>query len=139
MSGTTWVSRYQKGKTRKVKANLDLLEQDIVSGSGISWAICKSAPQCRQPHQHPTTTQHPTTLSTAHTASQCSAVTRNQSSRMTCSPTPATAAATYGHSSHWQSCSGVYQWEGGWETPLEGWETSLVAPFSQCRRLRLLQ
>jgi len=25
MSGTTWVSRYQKGKTRKVKANLDLL------------------------------------------------------------------------------------------------------------------
>jgi len=25
------------------KANLDLLEQEIVSGSGISWAICKSA------------------------------------------------------------------------------------------------
>jgi len=33
------VSRHQKGKT-----NLDLLEQEIVSGSGISWAICKSAP-----------------------------------------------------------------------------------------------
>ena len=32
-----WVS--QEGKT-----NLDLLEQEIVSGSGISWAICKSAP-----------------------------------------------------------------------------------------------
>jgi len=31
------VSRHQKGKT-----NLDLLEQEIVSGSGISWAICKS-------------------------------------------------------------------------------------------------
>jgi len=31
--------RYQEGKT-----NLDLLEQEIVSGSGISWAICKSAP-----------------------------------------------------------------------------------------------
>jgi len=30
MSGTTWVSRYQKGKTRKVKTNLDLLEQEIV-------------------------------------------------------------------------------------------------------------
>jgi len=30
---------YQEGK-----ANLDLLEQEIVSGSGISWAICKSAP-----------------------------------------------------------------------------------------------
>jgi len=43
LSGTTWVSRYQKGKT-----NLDLLEQETVSGSGISWAICKSAP-CQQP------------------------------------------------------------------------------------------
>jgi len=38
------VSRYQKGKTRKVKTNLDLLEQEIVSGSGICWARCKSAP-----------------------------------------------------------------------------------------------
>jgi len=28
MSGTTQVSRYQKGKTRKVKTNLDLLEQE---------------------------------------------------------------------------------------------------------------
>ena len=26
------------------KTNLDLLEQETVSGSGISWAICKSAP-----------------------------------------------------------------------------------------------
>jgi len=26
------------------KTNQDLLEQEIVSGSGISWAICKSAP-----------------------------------------------------------------------------------------------
>ena len=55
MSGTTWVSRYQKGKTREVKTNLDLLEQEIVSGSGICWAICKSAPHPRQPRQHPTT------------------------------------------------------------------------------------
>ena len=55
LSGTTRMSRYQKGKTRKVKINLDLLEQEIVSGSGISWAICKSAPHPRQPHQHPTT------------------------------------------------------------------------------------
>jgi len=54
MSGTTQVSRYQKGKT-KVKTNLDLLEQEIVSGSGICWAICKSAPlNPRQPRQHPT-------------------------------------------------------------------------------------
>ena len=44
MSGSTRVSRYQKGKTTKVKTNLDLLEQEIVSGSGICWAICKSAP-----------------------------------------------------------------------------------------------
>ena len=40
LSGTTRVSRYQKGIT-----NLDLLEQEIVSGSGISWPICKSAPK----------------------------------------------------------------------------------------------
>ena len=39
LSGTTRVSRHQKGKT-----NLDLLEQEIVSDSSISWAICKSAP-----------------------------------------------------------------------------------------------
>jgi len=55
MSGTTRVSRYQKGKTRKVKANLDLLEQELVSGSGICWALCKSAPHPRQPRQHPIT------------------------------------------------------------------------------------
>jgi len=40
------VSWYQKGKT-----NLDLLEQETMSGSGISWAICKSAP-------HPLTDNH---------------------------------------------------------------------------------
>jgi len=55
MSGTTQVSRYQKGKTRKVKTNLDLLEQEIVSGSGICWGLCKSAPHPRQPCQHSTT------------------------------------------------------------------------------------
>jgi len=53
ISRTTLVSRYQKGKTRKVKTNLDLLE--TVSGSGICWAICKSAPHPRQPRQYPTT------------------------------------------------------------------------------------
>jgi len=55
LSGTTRVSRYQKGKTRKVKTNLDLLEQETVSGSDICWAICKSAPHPRQPRHHPTT------------------------------------------------------------------------------------
>jgi len=39
LSGTTQVSWYQKGKT-----NLDLLEQETVSGIGIIWAIYKSAP-----------------------------------------------------------------------------------------------
>jgi len=41
--------------TRKVKPNLDLLQEEILTGSGICWAICKSAPHPRQPHQHPTT------------------------------------------------------------------------------------
>ena len=34
--------------TRKVKPIRILLEQETVSGSGISWAICKSAPRSRQ-------------------------------------------------------------------------------------------
>jgi len=45
LSGTTGVSQYQKGKT---KTNLDFLEQETVSGSGIIWVICKSAPRPRQ-------------------------------------------------------------------------------------------
>jgi len=34
--------------TRKVKPIWILLQQETVSGSGISWAICKSAPHSRQ-------------------------------------------------------------------------------------------
>ena len=34
--------------TRKVKAIWILLKQETVSGSGISWAICKYAPRSRQ-------------------------------------------------------------------------------------------
>ena len=34
--------------TRKVKPIWILLKQETVSGSGISWDICKSAPHCRQ-------------------------------------------------------------------------------------------
>jgi len=51
-SRTTWVSRYQKGKT----SVCIVLKQETVSGSGISWAICKSAPRSRQittPTPHP--------------------------------------------------------------------------------------
>ena len=43
LSATTWVSRYQKGKPIWIS-----LKQETVSGSGISWAICKSAPSSRQ-------------------------------------------------------------------------------------------
>ena len=43
LSGTTQVSG-----TRKVKPIWILLEQETVSGSGISWAICKSASGSRQ-------------------------------------------------------------------------------------------
>ena len=43
LSGTTRVSRYQKGKPIWI-----LLKQETVSGSGISWVICKSAPCSRQ-------------------------------------------------------------------------------------------
>jgi len=42
-SGTTQVSWYQKGKTIWI-----LLKQETVSGSGISWAICKPAPCSKQ-------------------------------------------------------------------------------------------
>ena len=54
MSGTTRVSRYQKGKTRQVKTNLNLLEQEIVNGSGICWAICKvcTSSQTTRPTSH---------------------------------------------------------------------------------------
>jgi len=42
-SGTTgWAG------TRKVKSIWILLKQEIVSGSGIRWAICKFAPRSRQ-------------------------------------------------------------------------------------------
>jgi len=59
LSGTTRVSRYQKGKnqegkTKKVKTNLDLLEQEIVSGSGICWVmmqVCTSS-QITTPISH---------------------------------------------------------------------------------------
>ena len=34
--------------TRKVKPTWILLKQETVGGSGISWAICKSAPRSRQ-------------------------------------------------------------------------------------------
>jgi len=42
-SRTTKVSRFQKGKPIWI-----LLKQETVSGSGISWAICKSVPRSIQ-------------------------------------------------------------------------------------------
>ena len=59
------MSRYQKDN-QEVEANLDLLEQEIVNGSGISWAICKSAlcprqitiPASHLPAAQPTALKH---------------------------------------------------------------------------------
>jgi len=31
------------------------MEQETVNGSGICWAICKSASRPKEPRQHPTT------------------------------------------------------------------------------------
>jgi len=44
------VSWLPERQNQERKTNLDLLEQEIVSGSGISWVmvICKSAPRPRQ-------------------------------------------------------------------------------------------
>ena len=66
LSGTTHVSRHQKGKT-----NLDSLEQEIVSGSGINWAICNSAPHPRQitmPASHHSVSYRPDALPAAQPA-----------------------------------------------------------------------
>jgi len=41
-----WLPRW--ARTRKVKPIWILLEQETLSGSGISWAVCKSAPRSRQ-------------------------------------------------------------------------------------------
>jgi len=41
--------------TRNVKPIWILLKQETVSGSGISWAICKSAPRSRQITMHAST------------------------------------------------------------------------------------
>jgi len=69
LSGPTRVSRHQKGKT-----NLDLLEQETVIGSGISWSIWKSAPCSRQittPAPHHSVFYRPDALpATQPTASQ---------------------------------------------------------------------
>jgi len=43
----------ESASTRKVKPMWILWKQETVSGGGISWAICKSAPHSRQ--EHPTT------------------------------------------------------------------------------------
>jgi len=43
LSGTTWMSWYQKGNPIWI-----LLKQETVGGSGINWAICKYAPCPRQ-------------------------------------------------------------------------------------------
>ena len=63
--------------TRKVKAILILLKQETVSGSGVSWAICKSVPSSRQittPAPHHSVfyrlDAHPATQPCLHSASR---------------------------------------------------------------------
>ena len=54
--------------TRKVKPIWILLKQETVRGSGISWAICKSAPRSRQitmPAPHPSVFYRPDALPAA--------------------------------------------------------------------------
>ena len=66
LSRTTWVSRYQKGKT---SLGLNEARDDgVCDGSGISWTICKqSAPRSKQittptpdalPDAQPTASKH---------------------------------------------------------------------------------
>jgi len=58
--------------TRKVKPIWILLKQKIVSGSGISWAKCKSAPRSRQitkPAPHHSVFYRPDALSVAQPTS----------------------------------------------------------------------
>ena len=54
--------------TRKIKPIWILLKQETVSGSGISWAVCKSAPHSRQitmPAPHHSVFYRPNALPTA--------------------------------------------------------------------------
>jgi len=80
-SGTTTVSQYQKGKI-----NVDFTEARTVSGSGISLAVCKSAPCPRQitmPAPHHSVFYRPDALPAAQpTGSKHSKFTRHQNSFM---------------------------------------------------------
>jgi len=53
-SRTTWVSRYQKGKTSDLN-DLNEARDDVVLGcSGISWTICKQSALCSRQITTPT-------------------------------------------------------------------------------------
>ena len=61
--------------TRRVKPIWIFLKQETVSGSGISWAICKSAPCSRQitmPALHYSVFYRPDALPTAQPTASCS-------------------------------------------------------------------
>jgi len=62
--GLPRVTWYEKGRT-----NQDLVKQQTVSGSGVGWAICKSAPRSRQitmPAPHHSVFCRPDALPAAH-------------------------------------------------------------------------
>jgi len=74
LSGTIRMSRYQKGKNQEGKTNLDSLEQEIVSGSGIllgHMQVCTSS-QITTPTSHHSVFYRPDALPGAQpTASKC--------------------------------------------------------------------
>jgi len=88
--------------TRKVKPIWNLPKQETVSGSGISWAICKSAPHSRQtttPAPHHSVFYRPDVLPAAQ-------------------PTA---------SKHWR----LQSTEHCWILPANVWQVIEVAPFSE--------
>jgi len=65
MSGTTQVSWHQKGKTKTIW----IFGEETVSGSGINWVICKSAPcpiQITKPAPHHSVFYRPDALPAAN-------------------------------------------------------------------------
>ena len=66
MCGTTRVSRYQKGKTRKVKTNLDLLEQE----SEWQWHLLSYMQVCASSQTTTPTSHHSCLLYTSDAADE---------------------------------------------------------------------
>ena len=104
--------------TRKVKPIWILLEQETVSGSGISWAICKSAPRSRQittPAHHYSVFYRPDALPTAqptaskHWRPKHICYTKQDSNKMAVANTEKQSAKPKSERTHkFKNCPGVY-------------------------------